>query len=164
MEKFEKIKNLFLEEKNKINSEEFLKDFKIKFLSKNGLINSLLKDIKDFSIEQKKTVGLKINEFKNFVETEIHNIEKEYEINKIKDSLKKDELDVTLQERESHIGLIHPIVKVKNELEKIFQELGFDVENGPEIEDDWFNFEALNTPKNHPARQMQDTFYINNIK
>ena len=164
MEKFEKVKNLFLEEKNKINSEEFLKDFKIKFLSKNGLINSLLKDIKDFSIEQKKTVGLKINEFKNFVENEIHNIEKEYETNKIKDSLKKDELDVTLQERESNIGLIHPIVKVKNELEKIFQELGFDVENGPEIEDDWFNFEALNTPKNHPARQMQDTFYINNTK
>ena len=160
MKEIEKIKKIFDEKIKNIQSLQELKEVKNEFLSKNGSITNLMKNLKDLSIEDKKTFGSEINNLKTKIVEITSNLEKEMEIQQIKQSLKKEGIDPTLPVREEDVGLIHPITKVKRELQEIFQSIGFSIVDGPEIEDDWHNFEALNTPPNHPARQMQDTFYM----
>lgn len=164
MDKLNKIKSDF--ESKIINTKNLqeLKDVRNEFLSKNGSITALMQNLKDLSIEEKKTFGAAVNKLKVFAEEKVSTLEKEFENEKIKQALKNECLDVTIPPRDIAEGLIHPMTKVEQEVQAICQSMGFSIADGPEIEDDWHNFEALNTPPNHPARQMQDTFYMPNGK
>ncbi len=160
MEKLDKIKINFEKKLSEVKNIQQLKDVRNEFLSKNGSITALMQNLKDLPIEEKKTFGSKVNELKKTAENKISIIEKELEDQNIKQALKNEYIDVTIPVREAEEGLVHPISKVKRELQNIFQSMGFSIAEGAEIEDDWHNFEALNIPQNHPARQMQDTFYM----
>lgn len=164
MEKLEKIKSEFDQKIQNIKNARELKDFRNEFLSKNGSITALMQNLKDLSLEEKKSYGSKVNEFKKIAENKVADLEKEITNKEIEEALKSEYLDNTIFPREAEDGFVHPITKVRKELQNIFQSMGFSLAEGPEIEDDWHNFEALNVPENHPARQMQDTFYMPDAK
>jgi phenylalanyl-tRNA synthetase alpha chain len=161
MQNLQEIKKEF---QSKITNSQNLKDLedvRLKFLGKEGLIKDLMKNIKDLTIEEKKKFGFEVNKFKNHIISKIKTQKEIFELEAINNRLKTEKIDVTLPVRQFNEGKIHPISKVISEIEEIFINLGFQVTFGPEIEDDFHNFTALNIPKNHPARQMQDTFYLN---
>jgi len=105
-------------------------------------------------------MGKLVNEIKNHIEQHINTKEDEINDKERRKILEEEKIDVTLPPRGASIGTLHPITQVMNEIVEIFERMGFEVAEGPEIETDFYNFEALNIPKNHPARDMQDTFYI----
>ncbi len=142
-------------------TEEDLKQIKARFLGKKGAVSELFKQMANLGDEQRKEYGKNINKLKKYIEDSLS--AKQTEIKELlkKDSLKKESIDVTLPARRSSFGSVHPITKTIIEIEDIFKSMGFDVETGLEIEYDMYNFEMLNIPKEHPARDMQDTFYIN---
>ena len=140
------------------SSSEPLKQLRIEFLGKKGCIQALMKDLRQASPEEKRQLGKLINDFKQYVQNLLE--EREQELKKPEHSSKSESFDTTLPGRREIAGTLHPITQVMNEITKIFMGLGFQVEEGPEIETDYYNFEALNIPKNHPARDMQDTFYV----
>jgi phenylalanyl-tRNA synthetase alpha chain len=162
MDKLQKIKLNFEEKIKKVLNGQQLKDLRNEFISKNGSITVLMQNIRDLPLEEKKTYGAEVNKLKMFAEEEIFILEKEFENQKIREDLKNDNLDITIPPRKIEEGLVHPMTKVQRELQEIFQSMGFAISDGPEIEDDWHCFEALNMPPSHPARQMQDTFYMPN--
>ena len=132
-----------------------IESFKIEFLGRKGVINDLFSDFKNVPSDQKKEYGQKINELKNL-------ISKKYEDLKlgVKQSGKSITEDYTKPGFPISSGSLHPITIIKNRIINIFSKVGFELSEGPEIEDDWHNFTALNLPKDHPARDMQDTFFI----
>lgn len=130
--------------------------FRINMLGKKGLITSLLADFRDIPASEKKEIGQLINDIKNRAIESIENSKLS-----LKNTNKnKTAIDLSLQEEFIDLGSRHPISLIKNELFSIFHKLGFSLSEGPEIEDDWHVFSALNFPKEHPARDMQDTFFI----
>ncbi len=137
-------------------SQEDVEQFRIKMIGKKGLITSLFSDFRDVSSEEKKELGQLINQLKN----RAFEIIESSKLNFKNSSLKVESIDLTLQQELIEMGSRHPISLIKNELFTIFQKLGFSLAEGPEIEDDWHVFSALNFPKEHPARDMQDTFFI----
>jgi phenylalanyl-tRNA synthetase alpha chain len=140
----------------KINSLEELESFRIKYLGKKGIINQLFEEFKIIPKEEKKEVGQQLNELKNRINDIIT-----AETDKYKKKENKDKKhDLTLQATQYKVGSRHPISIVRNEILEIFKYLGFTISEGPEIEDDWHVFTALNFPEEHPARDMQDTFFI----
>ena len=132
-----------------------IESFKIEFLGRKGVINDLFSNFKNVPADQKKEYGQKINELKNFTS-------KKYEDLKlgVKQSSKSKTEDYTKPGFPISSGSLHPITIIKNRIIDIFSKVGFELSEGPEIEDDWHNFTALNLPKDHPARDMQDTFFI----
>ena len=144
-----RVKKFSSQDSNEIES------FKIEFLGRKGVINDLFSDFKNVPSDQKKEYGQKINELKNL-------ISKKYEDLKlgVKQSSKSITEDYTKPGFPISSGSLHPITKIKNRIINIFSKVGFELSEGPEIEDDWHNFTALNLPKDHPARDMQDTFFI----
>ena len=132
-----------------------IESFKIEFLGRKGVINHLFSDFKNVPSDQKKEYGQKINELKNLTS-------KKYEDLKlgVKQSSKSITEDYTKPGFPISSGSLHPITIIKNRIINIFSKVGFELSEGPEIEDDWHNFTALNLPKDHPARDMQDTFFI----
>ena len=132
-----------------------IESFKIEFLGRKGVINDLFSDFKNVPSDQKKEYGQKINELKNL-------ISKKYEDLKlgVKQSSKSITEDYTKPGFPISSGSLHPTTTIKNRIINIFSKVGFELSEGPEIEDDWHNFTALNLPKDHPARDMQDTFFI----
>jgi phenylalanyl-tRNA synthetase alpha chain len=157
----DKISKLLLEvEQIKINNEIQLEELRIKWLSKKGEISSLFDDFKNVPNELKKEVGQQLNVLKTKANDRINSLKETFEQNK--DAQKTSNIDLTLPGIPlNQIGATHPLSIVKNQIIEIFSKIGFTVSEGREIEDDWHNFSALNTPQNHPARDMQDTFYIN---
>ena len=140
----------------KINSIDDLEIFRIKYISKKGLVTSMFSQLKNIPNDQKKEVGLKINSVKQRV-LDIISLHKEKFLSKSpNDSFE----DLTKPADFIKLGSKHPISIVKNKIIDIFLKIGFDISEGPEIEDDWHNFTALNLPEHHPARDMQDTFYL----
>ena len=142
----------------KFNSDKVdkLDDFKIKYLGRKGIVNDLFSKFKEVPDTEKKEVGLKINELKNLVQKKYDEL-----LNKIgsnQDNLSSE--DISKPGFPIKSGSLHPITIIKNKVIDIFSQVGFDLSDGPEIEDDWHNFTALNLPKDHPARDMQDTFFI----
>jgi phenylalanyl-tRNA synthetase alpha chain len=131
--------------------------FRIKFLGTKGSVKSLMGEMKNVAPEQKKEAGQLLNEFKQFAEQRYEELQLAVGS---RQSGVMDEIDMTLPGDPLQAGTRHPISLVQNRIVSIFQRLGFAVAEGPEIEDDWHNFNALNLPENHPARDMQDTFYI----
>ncbi len=142
-------------------TEEDIKQIKAKFLGKKGKVSELFKQMGGLGDEQKKEFGKNINKLKKYIEDSLTDRQTQIKEIRKKESLEKESIDVTLPARRGFLGSIHPITKTIIEIEDIFKSMGFDVETGYEIEYDKYNFEMLNIPKEHPARDMQDTFYIN---
>ncbi len=159
-EKLEKIKNQLLQELQNIKDINSLSVLKSKYLGKKGEITNILKGMKDLSPQQRPLMGKLVNEIKNHIEKHINSKEDGLNEEEKRKILEEEKIDVTLPPRGTSIGTLHPITQVMNEIVEIFERMGFEVAEGPEIETDFYNFEALNIPKNHPARDMQDTFYI----
>ena len=133
-----------------------LEQIRIDFLGKKGLLQGLMKDLRNASPEEKPKLGKDINLLKQHVEQELNN----KKLGSKSAGKPEDTFDTTLPGRKELTGTLHPITQIMEEITSIFFGLGFQVEEGPEIETDYYNFEALNIPKDHPARDMQDTFYI----
>lgn len=136
-----------------------LEAFRIKYLGTKGLVKSLMGEMKNVPVEQKKEFGQLLNDFKQFAENKFEKLSQS--IAGLHEAT-TDKTDYTLPGTPHLLGSRHPISIVRNQIVSIFRRLGFAVAEGPEIEDDWHNFGALNLPEDHPARDMQDTFYINN--
>lgn len=136
---------------------EEVENIRIKFLSKKGKLTEIFNDFRNVSSEDKKTIGKEINTIKSELQTKLENWKTDLQSTK---SSSFNDLDLTQQEIDMSFGSRHPVSLIKNELCEIFTRLGFTIEEGPEIEDDWHVFAALNFPDEHPARDMQDTFFI----
>jgi phenylalanyl-tRNA synthetase alpha chain len=138
-------------------NEKDAEDFRIRFLGTKGSLKSLMAEMKNIPPDQKKEAGQLLNDFKQFVENTYNNLKSSVQV--VEHTSGK-ETDISLPGDEVPIGSRHPITLMRNRIVSIFQRLGFAVAEGPEIEDDWHNFTALNLPEYHPARDMQDTFYV----
>ena len=140
-----------------ISSVEDANIFHTKYLSKKGLLNQLFNEFKSLSVDQKREQGPLLNNLKKIIVDK----SQELKINHNDNSRQKsNKIDVTLPSSGEQLGALHPLSQVTRKIISIFERVGFIVSDGPEIEDDWHNFSALNMPKNHPARDMQDTFFI----
>ncbi len=141
----------------KIESEEQLENFRLQFLSKKGKIQALFADFKNLSKEDKPAVGQMVNVLKNQAQDLYNELKKEIET---KEDKSTNDIDLTRPVEFSHFGARHPISLVRKEIIDIFNRIGFVISEGPEVEDDFHVFTALNFPEEHPARDMQDTFFI----
>ncbi|RZS99204.1 phenylalanine--tRNA ligase subunit alpha [Aquimarina brevivitae] len=154
----DKIKEYIAEvEDFKAKSKEEIEAFRIKFSGKKGLINDFFAEFKNIANDQKKEFGQAINALKNAAEQKVKELKDEIESQEEEKGIYG---DLTRPGEPIEIGARHPISLVKNKIVDIFSRIGFNVSEGPEIEDDWHNFTALNLPEYHPARDMQDTFFI----
>ena len=135
-----------------------LEELRIKYLSRKGIISELFEEFKALSAEDKKLYGQSINKLKTLATDKINTLREELS----NTDAGEDDIDWTRTAYPEHIGTRHPLNLVKQEITKIFAKMGFSIEEGPEIEDDWHVFSALNFAEDHPARDMQDTFFINN--
>ncbi|MBQ8606771.1 MAG: phenylalanine--tRNA ligase subunit alpha [Bacteroidaceae bacterium] len=152
-----KIEQLLTEVENmQAENAEALEALRIKYLSKKGVINELMADFRNVPAEMKKEVGMKLNELKNKTQERINSLKEAFDN---KETLHND-LDLTRTAYPINIGTRHPLSIVKNEIVDIFARLGFSLAEGPEIEDDWHVFSSMNFAEDHPARDMQDTFFI----
>jgi phenylalanyl-tRNA synthetase alpha chain len=155
----DKIKEIFREvEDFKIESREQLEQFRLTFVSKKGKITDLFTELKEVPAEMKKAMGQELNKLKNRAQEKFDQLNEHFESQKAS-GLKK-EIDYTLPVVPHSLGSRHPLSIVRERIVQIFERMGFNLSEGPEIEDDWHNFTALNFPENHPAREMQDTFFI----
>jgi len=160
-EQLDQIKNEALSLIDKAENSNELNEVRVLFLGKTGKISNLSKEMANVPKEDRPLVGKLVNDVKVAVESALN--EKTEKIKEIEKQiqLKKEEIDITLDLSNERIGTLHPLTLIKNELFDIFTSMGFSIDEGPEIESDLFNFQLLNVPKDHPARDMQDTFYIN---
>ncbi|MDP2209303.1 MAG: phenylalanine--tRNA ligase subunit alpha [Bacteroidota bacterium] len=156
-ETIDEIRNQLDFEITKVNSLPELDQFRIKYLARKGIIAELFETLKNVPPDQKPSLGKELNELR----THAQNLHDEKKNNLESNQSSQSELiDITLPGRRKWIGSLHPITQTLNEIKSIFLRLGFEIASGPEIEDDYYNFEALNFPPDHPARDMQDTFFI----
>ena len=137
-----------------------LEDAKARFLGKNGVVTAQLKSLGALSPEDKKARGAEINAVKQSIDAGLAARRSAMAEAQLEQQLAAQSLDVTLPGRTRGLGGLHPVSRALERIESIFASLGFEVADGPEIETDWFSFTALNNPENHPARSMQDTFYV----
>ena len=162
----EKINTLLLsaseEITNATNSKE-LEDVKIKYLGKSGELTAILKSMKDLPNEEKPVVGALVNEARSKIENQITTKKDDLVKVEIEAKLKAEKVDVTLPTNNENTGSLHPVTNVMYELLDIFKSMGFDVYDGPEVDFYEYNFDKLNIPKDHPARDSQDTFYVNDF-
>lgn len=135
---------------------EQLKELRNKFLSKKGVVSALMADFRSIPSDQKREVGMRLNELKKIAEEKINELKEAFETKEEQ----SDEIDLTRTAYPVQLGSRHPLSIVKNEIIDIFSRLGFTLADGPEIEDDWHVFSAMNFPEDHPARDMQDTFFV----
>jgi phenylalanyl-tRNA synthetase alpha chain len=153
----DKINNLLSEIENaKAASAQELEDLRIKYLSKKGALATLMNDFRNVAGEEKKTLGMKLNELKNKAQDKINQLKENLENSNTSDEV----IDLTRTAYPTPLGGRHPLSLVKKEICDIFKRLGFSIAEGPEIEDDWHVFSSLNFAEDHPARDMQDTFFI----
>jgi phenylalanyl-tRNA synthetase alpha chain len=137
-----------------------LEDAKARYLGKGGALSALQSTLKSIPAEQRKEFGQKFNAVKLQIEAGLDARRAELADTKLASRLAEEALDVTLPGRRGGRGGVHPVIRTWQRIEEIWRSIGFDVADGPEIETDWYNFTALNNPENHPARSMQDTFYV----
>ena len=139
-----------------------LEQVKARFLGKSGRITELLKGLGQLPVAEKKTAGAAINHVKEAVEAALNERREDMRKAALEARLAEEALDVTLPGRAEARGGLHPVTRTLERIESLFRSIGFEVADGPEIEEDFFNFTALNTPEDHPARSMHDTFYLQN--
>jgi phenylalanyl-tRNA synthetase alpha chain len=137
-----------------------LEQVRVRLLGKKGEITALLKSLGEMAPDVRKAAGAKINEAKEAIVKALDERRAALEADKLAQQLASETIDVTLPGRGQELGGLHPVTRVRRRIEQIFRNAGFMIADGPEIEDDWHNFEALNIPANHPARAMHDTFYF----
>lgn len=137
-----------------------LENAKARFLGKQGALTAQMKALAQLTPEQKREAGARINQAKQTIEQLLNERRDALAEAELAQRLASQTIDVTLPGRGRGVGGIHPVIRTWRRVEEIFRSIGFDVADGPEIENDWTNFTALNNPENHPARSMQDTFYV----
>ena len=152
-------KNAFAELNTAKTEDQFL-NIKTRYLGRNGLLTGLLRNIAQVPDEKKPLLGKLCNELKNSLNAKIDEAIKQQSERNKEEVILKEKIDVTLPGSSVKCGRIHPVVQIRREICSVFASFGFSIVEGPEIELDYYNFEALNIPKDHPARDMQDTFYI----
>ena len=159
-----KIKEEYLNKLKEISDLKEINQLKSELFGKSGKISNEFKKMGSINPEERKTISSQLNDAKNELHNLIEKKIKDLEINEINLKLKNERVDVTLPERTFNRGKIHPVSQVIDEISSIFSEIGFSVEEGPDVENEYNNFTALNTPENHPARDMHDTFYLDKNK
>jgi phenylalanyl-tRNA synthetase alpha chain len=158
------IKSSFDEKIKNIDSKENLQILKTEFFGKNGKITNQFKNLGSLPSNKKKEFASSLNKLKDDLTSQLENKNLDLETKEINEKLKDEKIDVTLPVRPHRQGTIHPVSQVIDEISSIFSEIGFSVAEGPDVESEYNNFTALNTPKNHPARDMHDTFYLDENK
>jgi len=164
MSDIKKIKDEYLDKLNIDLNLESVNNIKNELFGKNGAISNAFKKLSSMPSEERKKFASDLNFIKDELQEKINNKIQEIEIKEINSKLENEKIDITLPVRDIHQGKIHPVSQVIDEISSIFSEIGFSVEDGPDVEDEHYNFTALNTPDNHPARDMHDTFYLDNNK
>lgn len=159
-EKVEQIKNEVLGKINKVENLKEANELKVTYLGKKGPVSELTMHLKELDSEGKKEFGKILNDLKTEISTKIEEKIKYYEEAEIKEKLEREKIDITLPGTKIPIGSPNILEKIIEEVESVFMSMGYDVVDGPEVEEDKFNFELLNIPKGHPARDAQDTFYL----
>lgn len=150
-----------LDDVEKCADSKSLTDIRVKFLGKNGEMTSVMKGMGKLSPEERPAMGKLVNEAREKIENAIAEKDKKIKDEELALKLSAEAVDVTLPSKPTReVGSVHPLTRIKNEIIDIFKSFGFSVAEGPEIETDYFNFQLMNVPKDHPARDMQDTFYI----
>ena len=161
-QEIEKVSLEFVREIKAIESQAQLEELRVKYLGKSGKITAIMPMLKTVPNEQKREIGMLINELKGKIETAISTMQEEFKQRAILEEINNAErIDITLPV-ETSVGSLHPRTIVQKEIEDVFVSMGFVVEEGYEIETEYNNFDAVNVPANHPARDMQDTFWLNN--
>ena len=160
-EKLEEIRQKDIASIEEANDADSLNDIRVKVFGKKGEFTQVQKGMKDVAPEDRPKVGAMINEARAAIEEKMTEAREKMQQKALEERLKRETIDVTLPAKKNKIGHRHPNTIALEEVEKIFIGMGFDVVEGPEIEKDYYNFEALNIPANHPAKDEQDTFYIN---
>lgn len=158
--KIKDIKKKFFEEIKTLKSSNEVENLKIKYLGKKGILQSLILDLKNVEKNKKPKIGKLINDLKQEITKNFIDLLKLLRSKEEKEKLEKEEIDIFLPGKKCFLGNLHPITKLMNKMVDIFINMGFSVQTGPDLESDYYNFEALNFEKNHPARDMQDTFYV----
>ena len=159
-EEIENLKKQALEELTNSKSSKELNDLRVKYLGKKGELTGLLRGMGSLSPEERPKMGALVNSAKQEIENEIQEKEKDLAEKELQEKLEKEEIDITLPSQKIKRGSKHPLNRVIEEVEDLFVSMGYDVVSGPELETDEYCFERLNLPKGHPARDMQDSFYI----
>ncbi len=160
-QELEAIRQRAISELEAAKGQQELETLRVKYLGKKGEVTAILKKMGGLSAEERPVIGQLANEVRTMIEDEITKRAAELKEAALQERLKSEALDVTLPGRQRPLGASHPLSIVLDEIKEIFVGMGFDIVDGPEVETDYYNFEALNIPKNHPARDTQDTFYIN---
>ncbi|ANP70852.1 phenylalanine--tRNA ligase subunit alpha [Clostridium tyrobutyricum] len=160
-EKLDDIKQNAIDELKNIKDDIQVEDIRVKYLGKKGELTKILRGMKDLSKEERPVIGKLANEIRNTLESAIEETSSKIKKLKRESKLESEVIDITMPGRKQVIGKRHPLEQTLEEMKQIFISMGFSIEDGPEVEKDYYNFEALNIPKNHPARGEQDTFYIN---
>lgn len=160
-EKLKKIEELAINEIENAKTSSEIEEIRVKYLGKKGELTTILRGMKDVSKEERPLVGKMVNEVKSLVEEHIEKASKAIKNKEKLERLEKEVIDISLPGKKNRVGKKHPLYLTLENMKNIFVSMGFTIEEGPEIELDRYNFEALNIPKDHPARSEQDTFYIN---
>lgn len=158
------IKKEYEEKKSSITSIKALNDVRVEYLGKQGKITELSKMMKDVPNDQKKEFGMLVNEVRSFVTESLDEIKEKLEKEALNKKLESEKIDITLPGTKVPSGSANILERIIEEVEDLLMSMGYDVVDGPEIEEDHYNFELLNIPKNHPARDAQDTFYVEDDK
>ena len=157
LEKTEEVKKNFLNDLDSVNDNESIENIRIKYLGRNGVVSGLFDKLKEIPKEQKPEAGKSLNLLRNELTSKLEELKSSFGKGKKEGGI---ELDLSLPGRKYHIGSKHILTQTLDEIKSIFRGMGFSVYTGPELESDYYNFEALNFPPDHPARDMQDTFFI----
>lgn len=159
-EKIKKIEEQIDVALQEIHSSKSLQDLRMRFLGKTGEISALMKNMRDLPPEERPSLGKLLNALRQWTEEKFDLLETNLKAIELKKKYAEEKIDVTIPGHTAPDGAYHPNTLIRNELVSIFAGMGFEIFEGPEIENDYYNFTALNTPKDHPARDMQDTFYL----
>ncbi|WP_168120952.1 phenylalanine--tRNA ligase subunit alpha [Paenibacillus sp. HB172176] len=159
-ERLEELRVSALQELQTVESAAALGELRVKYLGKKGALTEILRGMGGLSAEERPVIGEVANAVRSAIEGVINEKQEAFQQEETNNRLRKETIDVTLPGRALPRAAVHPLNKTAQEIEDVFLGLGFSIAEGPEVETDYFNFEALNLPKNHPARDMQDSFYI----
>ncbi|MEK3881842.1 phenylalanine--tRNA ligase subunit alpha [Paenibacillus sp. PL2-23] len=159
-ERLEELRGEALQELQGVQSQQALNDLRVKYLGKKGALTEILRGMGALSAEERPVIGQVANDVRGAIEAVIEEKAAAFQQAETNNRLLAETIDVTLPGKKLPTGAIHPLNKVAQEIEDVFVGLGYSIAEGPEVETDYYNFEALNLPKNHPARDMQDSFYV----
>lgn len=156
----EELREQFLQQLAQVKTTQELENFKVKFLGKKGPVQQLMQVLRDVAPDQRPLIGKQINDLKEFMTLQCEELETKLTSQEEEQQLAHEQIDVTLPGRRRFIGRKHPLTQAMDQIISILCGMGFSVQYGPDIDTDYYNFEVLNFPPDHPARDMQDTFYI----